>query len=289
MEQLLIKEPKNAADYDNRTNEAVKAVLVEIGQILGSYRGKFAIVGGAVPWLQLNNDEMKHVGTIDIDLCLDHEALEDGEYAELVKELFKHDYRQNEGLKRFQLVRSIDPKDGGESINVVIDFLMARDAKVEKNKPVLIENFAVQKANGADLALEFYDLVKLNGPMPGGGKNTVEIAVASIPALLAMKGFAINDRKKTKDAYDIYYCIRNYPGGIKALAQDCEPLLKRKNALEGYQRIAGKFETLDSFGPTSVKQFVEETSILGERTPDQWQTDAFQQVQAWLKAIGLVK
>jgi hypothetical protein len=261
------KEPKSANDYDDRTNKAVKAVLVEIGQVLGSFKGKFAIIGGAVPWLLLDNEEMKHVGTIDIDLSLDNEALADGEYADLVGELQKNGYHQREGLRRFQLVRQIDPEDGGQPIDVIVDFLMPRDAQVEKNDPVLIEDFAVQKADGADLALKFFELIKVNGPMPGGGKNTVEIAVASIPALLAMKGFALAGRKKEKDAYDIYYCIRNYPGGHEKLAEDCRPLLERENAKEGYAHIAGKFDDLEGYGPTSVRRFVEESAILGERDP----------------------
>ena len=47
-------DPRRASDYDDRTTVAVKSVLVEIGQVLGSYRGKFAVIGGAVPWLLLN-------------------------------------------------------------------------------------------------------------------------------------------------------------------------------------------------------------------------------------------
>ena len=42
-----MSEPQSAVNYDHRTAAAVKAVLVEIGQILGSFRGKFAAVGGA--------------------------------------------------------------------------------------------------------------------------------------------------------------------------------------------------------------------------------------------------
>lgn len=283
-----IKEPRSAADYDDRTNAAVKTALVEIGQVLASYKGKFAVIGGAVPWLRLNNDDMKHVGTMDIDLSLDHEALDDGEYAGLIEELMKHGYKQRDDLKVFQLVRSIDVGDGGDPIDVVVDFLMPRDAVVTKNKPPLVEDFAVQKADGADLALKFFDLIKVNGPMPGGGTNTVEIAVASIPALLAMKGYALAGRLKEKDAYDIYYCMRNYPGGEKALADDCRPLLEHQSALKGYQCIAAKFDILDGFGPTCVRKFVQETDILDGRTADQWQTDAFGLVQAWLKALGLI-
>ena len=87
MADIERKEPQSAADYDDRTTHAVKSVLIEIGQILGSFKGKFAVVGGAVPWLLLDNEEMPHVGTLDVDLGLDAEALGDGEYAPLVEAL----------------------------------------------------------------------------------------------------------------------------------------------------------------------------------------------------------
>ena len=41
-------EPQYASDYDDCTTVAVKSELVEIGQVLGSYKGKFAVIGGAV-------------------------------------------------------------------------------------------------------------------------------------------------------------------------------------------------------------------------------------------------
>jgi len=280
------QDPQSANDYDDRTTQAAKSVLVEIGQILGSFRGKFAIIGGSVPWLLLESEDMPHVGTLDVDLSLDAEALGDGEYATLVEALMAQGYNQREGFRRFQLVRTVPAQDGGQPIDIVVDFLMPRDADIVKNSPPLVADFAVQKADGADLALRFHQLVAVEAMMPNGGHNRVELAVCSIPALLAMKGHALNGRLKQKDAYDVYYCIRNYPGGVAALAEDCRPLLKHQNAVDGYTFINAKFETLDSFGPTCVRRFVEESQILGDRDPDQWQRDAFGQVDAWLKALG---
>jgi hypothetical protein len=280
-------EPQSAADYDDRTTTAVKTVLIEIGQILGSFKGKFAVVGGAVPWLLLNSDDMPHVGTLDVDLSLDAEALGDGEYATLVEALRGHGYEQRAGFRRFQLVRRIPTQDGGASIDVVVDFLMPRNAEIEKNIPPLISEFAVQRADGADLAVRFYQMVAIAGPMPAGGTNRVEIAVCSIPALLAMKGHAIAGRYKQKDAYDIYYCVRNYPGGADTLAEHCRPLLSYDSGAVGYRLIADKFDAVDGFGPTCVRGFVEETRILEDRTPEQWQQDAFGQVDGWLRALGL--
>lgn len=285
----LIPEPQSANDYDDRTTGAVKSVLVEIGQILGSFQGKFAVIGGAVPWLLLDNEEMPHVGTLDVDLGLDAEALGDGEYARLVETLMKHDYHQREDLRRFQLIRQIPATDGDNPIDVIVDFLMPRDAEITKNQSPLIEDFAVQRADGADLAMQFFRMVAVRGNMPEGGTNRVEIAVCSIPALLAMKGHALNGRYKQKDAYDIYYCIRNYPTGINALAEDCRPILGHASGAKGYGFINEKFDAVESYGPTCVKRFVEASKLVGERTAEQWQQDAYGQVDEWVRALGLRK
>jgi hypothetical protein len=176
------REPQSAADYDDRTTTAVKAVLLEIGQILGSFRGKFAVIGGSVPWLLLENEAMHHVGTLDVDLGLDAEALGGGEYAVLVQVLIGNGYQQRPDLRRFQLLRHVPATDGGGPIDIIVDFLMPRDAEIVRNVPALISEFAVQRASGAELALRFYKLVAIEGSMPDGRTNRVEIAVASIPA-----------------------------------------------------------------------------------------------------------
>ncbi|WP_447991379.1 nucleotidyl transferase AbiEii/AbiGii toxin family protein [Achromobacter spanius] len=280
-------EPQSASDYGDRTTEAVKSVLIEMGQILGSFKGKFAIIGGAVPWLLLAGEDMRHVGTLDVDVGLDAEVLGGGEYATLIGALLSRGYAQREGLRRFQLVREVPARDSGAAIDIVVDFLMPRDAQIVKNSPPLLDNFAVQRADGADLATRFYQLVAVSGAMPDGGTNRVEIAVCSIPALLAMKGHALAGRYKQKDAYDIYYCVRNYPGGLEALAQECRPLLEHESGELGFRHIAEKFDAFEGYGPTCVRRFVEGTQVLGDRTPDQWQQDAFGQVDALLRAMAL--
>jgi hypothetical protein len=287
MADITHGEPQSASDYDDRTTRAVRSVLVEIGQILGSFEGKFALIGGAVPWLLLDNEEMPHVGSLDVDLSLDAKALGDGEHATLVEALKDHGYRQNEELRRFQLVRSVPATDDGSPIDVIVDFLMPRDAEIVKNNPPLVAGFAVQRADGVDLALRFYQLVAVDGPMPNGGRNRVELAVCTIPALIAMKGHAMRRRHKQKDAYDVYYSVRNYPGGIDVLAEACRPLLEHESARQGYRFVAEKFDTADGYGPTCVRLFVQDSQIMRERTPDQWQLDAFGQVDALLRAIGL--
>ena len=254
---MVVREPQSAGDYDDRTTAAVKSVLIEIGQILGSFEGKFAIIGGAVPWLLLGEAEMQHVGTADVDLGLDPAALGNGEYVRLVEALQEQGYLQRDNLRRFQLVRTVPAGDDGPDIDVVVDFLMPRDAEITRNTPPLVSQFAVQRADGADLTLRFYQMVAIEGHMPDGDRNRVSIAVASIPALLAMKGYAIANRLKRKDAYDIYYSVRNFPDGIDALVEATRPLLDVESALQGCRSISGKFRNVEDFGPSSVRRFVE--------------------------------
>ena len=280
-------EPQFAGDYDDRTTKAVKSVLIEIAQILGSFEGKFAVIGGAVPWLLLSEADMPHSGTVDVDLGLDPSALGDGEYVRLVEALQKHGYHQRDNLRRFQLERTVPARDGGPDIDIVVDFLMPRDAEITRNTPPLISQFAAQRADGAELALIFNQMVAIEGDMPDGGVNLVRIAVASIPAFLAMKGYAIAQRLKPKDAYDIYYSIRNFPDGIDALVEATRPLLEVQSARRGYCLISNKFRDIEDFGPTNVRRFVDGSPLLGGRTANQWQQDAFGQVDAWLRGLGL--
>ena len=221
-------------DYSDRMTDAVKSVLVEMGQLLGSFHGKFVVIGGLVPWLLLDQKDFRHVGTMDLDICLNPDALADHGYADLIKTLLDYGYRQDPTRRRFQLTRTIPPHDDGPPIDVVIDFLMPRNAQVTRRSPPFIDNFAVQRASGAALTLDYCQTFQLKGRMPNGGRNQVAISVASIPSLLVTKGFALDGRLKEKDAYDIYYCVRSYRGGPSKLAEDCTPLLKHADARRGY-------------------------------------------------------
>ena len=123
--------------------------------------------------------------------------------------------------------------------------------------------------------------------MPDGRNNEVDLLVASLPALLVMKGYAVVGRDKKKDCYDIYFSIRNNLGGPERLAEESRPLLVDPVARQGFLYICEKFSKADGFGPQTVRVFLEESKELDEMTPDQLQTDAFMQVSAFIKALGL--
>ena len=70
-----------------------------------------------------------------------------------------------------------------------------------------------------------------------------------------MKGMALADRLKEKDAYDIYYRVRRYPGGLAALADAFRPQMSLVR--EGLTKIKQKFLSPDHAGPKWVADFLE--------------------------------
>lgn len=114
-------EGKSAIEYDDVSAKAVLSVLLEIGQVLGAFRDRFVIIGGSVPWLLLPDADPSHVGTLDIDLSLDAEALGDGDYKTLVEALEAAGYQRNkDNMKWFQLRRVVNVPDHGE-VAVLVD------------------------------------------------------------------------------------------------------------------------------------------------------------------------
>lgn len=287
MNEKLLK----SSDYGDRENQAVLQVLVELAQILGSQHQNFVLVGGSVPSLLFENATPEHIGTLDIDLDLNPETLGDYDYAELVKELEDHDYERGlKGLKPFQMQRTIDLKDGAKPIPVIIDLLMPKDAVVKEHNPKLIEGLTVQRIDGGIYGLKHYQEISIDGYMPDGRPNKVKILVASPPALLVMKGYALVGRDKQKDAYDIWFCIRNYEGGIDSLAAACKPLMDEDEARQAFINIAEKFREENDFGPITVRRFLEDSpDKCGDMTPDQIQTDAYLRVSKWCELLGIKK
>jgi len=87
----------------------------------------------------------------------------------------------------------------------------------------------------------------------------VSFKVAGIVPFLVMKGMAMYDRMKEKDAYDIYYCVEHFPGGTNKLAAEFSSFSKNKLVLEGLSKISGKFASVKYVGPTWVTDFLETT------------------------------
>jgi tRNA nucleotidyltransferase/poly(A) polymerase len=68
-------ELKYQTDYFKGQTEAAHRVLIEIVNILSEYKEDLLVVGGWVPDLLF--PERGHIGSIDVDILLNHKKLKD--------------------------------------------------------------------------------------------------------------------------------------------------------------------------------------------------------------------
>jgi hypothetical protein len=134
-----------------------------------------------------------------------------------------------------------------------------------------------------DVALDHAVEMRVSGVLPDGGVNEVRLRVAVITAFLVMKAFALDERKKEKDAYDIYFCLANHPGGIEALAHEFRPLMDNGLVREARAKTCAKFKTIDSVGPVWAAQVIQASGGDYELT----RRDALERATALFAALGV--
>lgn len=242
------------SNYGEREVNACKSVLIEIIHLLGEIKDKIVIIGGWVPSFLLNQPDNPHVGSFDIDIALNYSEIHDDTYQTILKAFLKRGYIQDRE-QPFRFFRKVEIK-GSESINVEVDLMAGEYGGTGKrHRTQIVQDVHARKARGCDLAFKSPVTIILEGKLPGGGKNKVSFKIAGIVPFLVMKGMAIYERMKEKDAYDIFYCIEYYPGGIQKLSEEFKPFLKNKLVIEGLEKIRSKFASIEYVGPKWVADF----------------------------------
>ncbi len=236
-----------AVEYLDYTAEAVAAArsaLIELTHILGEYRDETVLVGGWIPELLLPSGEDRHIGSIDVDLALNHKELTAAGYQMIGEILRKHGY-EKDARQPFIFRKQVH----GHIVQV--DFLAGEYGGTGRgHRTQKAMDMQPRKARGCDLAFEIPpEEIPIQGKLPDGALDEVKVKVASVVPFLVMKGMAMEDRRKPKDAYDIYFVLRHYPGGIDALVEAFKPHLRLALVKEGLKKIAAKFASVDHLGP----------------------------------------
>ena len=252
------REPRHRNDYSTRQVQAAHRVLVDVGQVLSSFRDAIVVVGGWVPDLLLPDAEPEHVGSIDVDLALDTVKLGDGRYAELLK-LLLDTGRYQKGDKDFQLVADVDLEDGELPVRVEVEFLAPSEVKLKKNRPKLTKGFRVLQFHACAVAFRNPEDKEIEGSMISGAVNKVRLRVASLSDFIIMKAHALEGRDKPKDVYDLCYCLDAYPGGLAALSQEWRSRLGDALTDAAVRILREKFASVDHYGPREFADFQDPT------------------------------
>ncbi|MEX2213968.1 MAG: nucleotidyl transferase AbiEii/AbiGii toxin family protein [Phycisphaeraceae bacterium] len=243
------------SNYDEAKVEAARAVLAEVFRALGEYREHMLLVGGWVPSMLIPNPEHRHVGSLDVDIALNHTAAQEEFYKQISEMMelleFKVDPKNRHRFARMLVV-------SGESITIHVDMLaLEYGGRGKKHQHQHVQNIEARKARGCDLAFEHPLDMKVELTMINGAKAVVPLRVTSVAAFIVMKSFAMRGRRKDKDAYDVVYCLREYQGGIDAVAEDFKKFGTHGLVREAIEILTEEFKDTTYIGPKSVADFLE--------------------------------
>ena len=270
------------SDYLRDDVENALAVLIELMTLLGEFRDDIVLIGGWIPYFLLDKNKDEHIGSLDIDLALNFKRISNNTYQTILELLEKRGYKP--GKQPFIFYREIKTKSN-ELRTVQIDLLSGEYGGTGgKHRTQKIQDIRARKARGCDLSFDNYVSISLSGKMPDGARNEITIKIAGIVPFITMKGMALWDRYKEKDAYDIYFSVLNYPGGAQRLAAKFSPFITNKLVLEGLGKIRTKFKDINSPGPVWVVNFHE---IDDTEERERVQRDVFERMKAFLDILEI--
>jgi predicted nucleotidyltransferase len=215
---------------------AARALLREVCALLDAYSDDAVLVGGWVPDVLFPAALPPHAGSVDVDLAV---RLDRAAYEKVEALLRREGFHQGENGYQFFKPITID----GRIVTARLDLLTSTR---HHDEHFVGSVTAPQAVHGADIAFRDQAAVPVNAA------DTAHVRVAGIVAFLVMKSLALAERGKPKDAYDIHFCLEQYPDGLESLAGLF--LAWRGDVLvdEALTKLAARFRSDEDDGPRMV-------------------------------------
>jgi predicted nucleotidyltransferase len=253
---------------------ASRAVLMEVMNVLGAFRDDLVVVGGWVP--DLLYPGRGHMGSLDVDVAISPGAVAGNAYRNVRARLTDAGYAHMTTPTRFtKHVEGIDDA-------VKVDLITGQYVEEHKADAIRVEELQINGLRGLDLAFEACQEIEISGLMPDGAQNTVLARIVQPEAFILIKAFALDERLKDKDAYDVAFVLRNFEPDLETLARRLRPLLTRGLANEGYGILKSRFASIDSVGPTMAARVYQTQGTDYEQA----RRAAFEDAQALFAATG---
>ncbi len=252
--------PRSVDGYDRRQTSLVRATCLSVAVDLGDHMDDIVVVGGLVPALLIDQKELPpgtiaHPGTMDLDIGFSLAAFDAKRYAEMSKRLrgvgFVPDKNENGNVTVQRWVR----EDPGR---VTVDFLMPRTTPSDAWGSIkhLEPGFGALVTRGLELAFRDAVTVTLRGQTLIGEDAARTVRVAGPGAFVVLKALAFGNRAEPKDAYDLFYVLRNFGSGLEQVVGHMEPLLEHDAAQAALDILQRDFAGHDSPGPVRTGRFL---------------------------------
>lgn len=256
------EKPSFASDYKKEDVELVRQTCLYVATKLGDLLDDLVVVGGLVPSLLIPDETLPaeedvHIGTMDLDLGLSLALLDTKRYEDLTLRLQGAGFKPNENeegnptLQRWIISLTSD-------LEVTVDFLIPPSLSEDKGGELrhIESNFAAVITPGLRLAFQDRQKVSLEGLTLLGERASRDILVCGPGAFVVLKALAFELRGENKDAYDLYFVIRNYGRGVGDVCSCLGPILKEEETQRALEILSRNFSDPDAVGPSRVAQFM---------------------------------
>jgi hypothetical protein len=281
-----VHKPTNIDAYSSQSLRLCRETCLYLATILGDLLVEdLIIVGGLVPSLLIAPDDLPegvlpHAGTLDVDLGLSLGILDGERYAEIAERLRDAGFtpQTNAAGNPTPQTWAIHAPVGS---TVTVDFLMPPSAHHGPTSRIkhLEKDFGAIITPGLDLAFRDSELVTVDGKTILGERASREVLVCGPGAFVVLKALAFQGRGATKDAYDLYYVIRNFGAGVEEVASRIEGLRPDDEVDEALAILRRDFLDPEGLGPKRTVAFT------GDENIDVLQQDVVGFVQALLAQL----
>jgi hypothetical protein len=140
---------------------------------------------------------------------------------------------------------------------VTVDFLIPPSREGDRGGVLrnIEPDFAAIIAPGLRCAFRDRTRVTLEGHTLFGERASRSVWVCGAGAYVVLKALAFDSRGENKDAYDLFYIVRNYGSGVDDVFARFEPLLDDEEAQKALGVLRRDFTDLDGVGPMRVAEF----------------------------------
>lgn len=256
----MVAKPTSAAGYAPDYLELVRATCLYIATKLGDLMQDLVVVGGLAPSLLVDQENLpagadRHVGTTDLDVGLTVALLDEGRYATLSDRLRRAGFAPD-GNEQGNPTRQRWRIEGAEK--VTLDFLIPPTLKGDEGGTIrsIEPDFAALITPGLGLAFLDKQRVTLSGVTLFGERATRDVWVCGPGAYVVLKALAVRNRGENKDAYDLYYVLRNFGAGVSDVAALLRPFLADEAAIQALAVLRADFLDHHAIGPRRVAEFV---------------------------------
>ena len=281
----MTDKPTTASGYHVEHVALVRATCLYVATKLGDLMDELVVVGGLVPSLLIEQQSLPqgtqaHVGTMDLDVGITLALLDEGRYRTLTERLKRAGFSQdtneqgNPTRQRWKIE---------QAEKVTVDFLIQPSDVGDRGGTLrdIEPDFAAVIAPGLHLAFQDRALVHISGLTIMNEQADRKVWVCGPGAYVVLKSLAFDLRGENKDAYDLFYLIRNFGMGIADSAMRLKPLLEDPTAAEAIRILRRDFLDHDAVGPRRVAEFLEGGS------DDTIQADVVGYVRGLLEALHL--